>query len=66
MIYRFWHLLLNVDDIFATDNIFKIDSLDPDQWEEVLKINKNRNYFNNNLNKFSVQEQAKNIEIIII
>lgn len=60
----------NVDDIFATDNIFKIDSMDPVQWEEkldeVLKTNKNRNYFDNNLNKFSVQGQARNIKNIII
>lgn len=59
----------NVEDIFATDNIHKLGDLDEDTWSEklktVLKQNKNRDYFDEKLEKFSVKRQSEKIENLI-
>lgn len=56
----------NVEDIFATSNIKKIHGLDVARWtselEDSLSQSKSRDYLDNNLEKFSVDRQAEDIE----
>lgn len=56
----------NVEEIFATENIKKIHGLNNEKWANELKLSlnqsKNRDYFDKNLEKFSVDRQAKDIE----
>ena len=56
----------NVEAIFATSNIKKMHGLDVAKWaselEDSLSQDKNRDYLDSNLEKFSVDRQAEDIE----
>ncbi|MBB1085348.1 glycosyltransferase [Limosilactobacillus fastidiosus] len=56
----------NVEDIFATSNIKKMHGLNVAKWaselEDSLGQDKNRDYLDSNLEKFSVDRQAEDIE----
>lgn len=60
----------NVDDIFATDNIIRLNGMNSNNWanqlQNVLKEHKNRDYLDEHLKKFSIDHQAKQIEKIIL
>lgn len=60
----------NVEDIFATNNIKKINGMNVENWgdelEKSLKIKKKRNYIDDNLQKFSIDNQARQIEKTIL
>lgn len=59
----------NVEEIFATDNIKKINGLNSSDWlielKQVLAQDKDRNYFDSRLDKFSVETQAKKIKQLL-
>ncbi|UXC67225.1 glycosyltransferase [Limosilactobacillus oris] len=59
----------NVDDVFATSCIKKMHDMNGETWtvalEEALKSKKNRNYLDDNIMKFSVDNQSKEIEKLV-
>ena len=56
----------NVEEIFATRNIKKMHGLNANKWanelENSLSQDQNRDHLDNNMEKFSVNRQAKDIE----
>lgn len=59
----------NVDDIFATASIKKMNNMNVDTWTvalaEVLKRKKDRSYLDDGILKFSVDNQAREIENLV-
>ena len=60
----------NIQEIFVTDNIKKMDSTDAQSWlkelDATLKNNHDRNYLDEKIKPFSVESQSKKIQNLIL